>query len=252
MRNILLIFLSIGLTTLLISNFPISVDYSSKLLRTPKDLSCNELIPALPQNVITLKVINQSRFDSVDHCLSQYANENNILLVADKQAEDKILEEMMRQSELPTDPDSFIKIGQMLTPSHLLIINEIKENSLFMKIEHSLYQIKSGRVLSKGSRSFSFYDLYYDYIKTIVNYMLTFIILFLSIKAIESPIHRLYQARIDRTRSHQNFEKALVLIKSHNMLDGTDVLVSVANDNIKGGASPLAIEKLKNMKKFIE
>jgi len=252
MKSIRQILFAAGLSVLTLSKFPNGIEIFSKFLSPPKDFICKELIPILPQNVITLRVINRSQFDPIENCLSKYASENHIILIADKQTENKIVEEMMRQSELPTDPDSFIKIGQMLAPSHLLIINQIKVNLFFNKIEYGLYQIKTGKVLTKGNKVLSFYDHYFDYIKAINNYLFLFGLLLTGFKVIESPIHKYYKLKKERIHSYSNYKHALNLIQSDNILDGTDVLISIAQDDIKGGSSTLALEKLTKIKDYLE
>ena len=252
MKTMRQILISIGFTIFVLSKFPNSSEMFNRFLTPPKDFTCNELIPMLSQNVITLRVINRSQFDPIENCLSKYASENHIILIADKHTENNIVEEMMRQSELPTDPASFIKIGQMLAPSHLLIVNQIKVNLLFNRIEYGLYQIKTGKVLSKGNIVLSFYDHYFDFIKAIINYLILFSVILAAIKVIESPIHRYFKLQKERIHSYSNYKHALNLIKSDNLLDGTDLLISVAHDKINGGASYLALEKLRKIKNNLE
>ena len=237
---------SLALTTFLIQE---------KKLVLPKETDtklkiCSGLNAIFPSTSLVIRHINNSNNKTVIRCLEQELERNNIVMIASKKNNQRMVNEMLLQSELPTKAESLIPIGQMLVPDHLLVTNSHYETHN-RSFKFSLLEIKSGKIIKQRTINISLFELYEKYIYiTLVAFFFTMII-YIPLQGFSNIKNMIKTKSIQQELSITEYDRAIKLIKADLIQEGVDLLIKVSKNRVNGGAYNKADIQLKKFANII-
>lgn len=198
--------------------------------------------------VMVVRVIDNSDLPSEfsRRCFLSQLTEKEGVIFVNRENEPQILEELAHQSEIPASDSSIQPIGEILVPSHLLVMNGNGN-----KVEVSLSEVKSGIFIFKESFSFNpmlesakeHSESIYRFIIGVMTLMAVFSIQFIFTCPLFTYLHRREEIRI----IEHKFQLAKNLIGESQFMKAGDLLVECARSPHETTTRNTALQILKNL-----
>jgi hypothetical protein len=185
-----------------------------------------------------LPVTIKSDSEEFNNCYRKL-NQAQIKLV-DRENEGKILDELARQSTLPSR--NIINIGEIITPQYI-ITEAISNNGKKIRMT----SVSTGEVLWENS---SKYGLFYSKINEVF-ILLSLISIYIVLTLLFLPYQRHVLKKKKKYEHQESFRNALKFIRKGNLKDGVDTLIDCAKSEECLETQLIANEKLKEIKETI-
>lgn len=227
--------------------------YIYTLTTTPRWLTqfsnrCENKVSFSNSTPISLRIIDNSRLphDFKRKCIyKDIMNESTIIV--NRKHESTILSELAHQSEIPTSIDQAIPIGELLTPSHILVLNQ--KGSV---ANISLTEIKTGKYLINNNIEYSHATQWIKRNSTSIFYVLIFLVsvvlAFSLLKTLMFPIDKYINLREKRRVLDEKLDDAKALLIQNKINSASKLLVECAQSSILSPSKQKAQDLLGNLK----
>ncbi len=217
-------------------------DLKSAARKCPFELN-SEKVP-----VMVVRVIDNSHLPAefTRRCFLGQLTEKEGVIFVNRENEPQILEELAHQSEIPASDSSILPIGEILVPSHLLVMNGNGN-----EVEVSLSEIKSGIFIFKEGFSFNpLFEAAKKYSETIFRTLLAFLGFVTSYVIqfmITRPLFRYLRRREEISLVKYNFNLAKSLIGENQFKQAGDLLVECARSSHETKSKNDALQILRGL-----
>jgi hypothetical protein len=215
--------------------------------------SCPLTLNMVETPVMVVRVIDNTNLpkDFIKRCMFSQMTVKNGVVFVNRENEPQILNELARQSDIPSSQDHVQPIGEILVPSHLYVINQ-KESW----IEVSLSEIKSGIYVIK--EEFQYHKVLEtlktnsDFVFKSIAFIFSFLISYFLVNSILRPIYRWLDHQEKVALLTRKYEQAKYFLSQNNMYAAGDLLVECAKSPIDCQSRSSAKSILKDLSKMVK
>ena len=238
---------------LLISLSIIAASYVATIVNPPEPLKtnlgkCPSLLNMDNLATMIIRVVDNAKDTRtfINRCLYQHLAYQEGVKLIDRKNEKIFIDEMTRQSEIPSTAESTIPIGEMLSPTHLLIVEPIDT-----KLSITLSNIKSGTIIQSKvhdillAREYVFQN--FTKLFKIVSFVITLAVLLLLLYPIFIYLRKREAANKEIEILQHDYKIAVNLIQNGNIHEGSRLLTNIAQSNYRSTYKQKAISTLRKL-----
>lgn len=198
--------------------------------------------------VMVIRTIDNSSLSKslLQKCIYNQISEKEGVIFINRESEGMILSELARQGEIPVSENSLQPVGEILVPSHLLVINQTDQD-----IEISLSEVKSGAfVLRKEFQYLPTVELFKKNVFVVFNFLVFFsatIILSGLFHILLRPLFVRIEKQNDINKIDKDHKRALAYLKENKLYAASELMVKCARFSTPCQARSKAIAFLKNI-----
>lgn len=180
---------------------------------------------------IVIRVVKEQSSKYFDNCILTSLRSNPLVKLIDRENENFILEELTHQSEIPTEIESTIPIGSLLSPDHLMVL---RNNQL------TISRIATGTVMSIIPLKISDQQFLIEQKKNLIIQAGIWLLIFVTFLFLSKPVKRKIEFQDKAEKVETILSQALTHIQEGSIHKGSEILTQVAKSDLNCAAKKKA------------